>query len=109
MNFVTRTDPRENAFTIAVPEGWKAVGGAYRLSATDVRIGVALGSPDGQMRILLGDSNLVTFIEPNPMMAYAGLREGGYYGLGDGSQLLIQRYIAGQQFAQTYARTYVSR
>jgi len=98
---VTWTDPRENAFTISIPEGWKAVGGAYRLSATDVRIGVVLGSPDGQMRVLLGDSNLGTFIEPNQMMAYAGLREGGYYGLGDGSQLLIERYLTGQQFAQT--------
>ena len=107
--FVTWTDPRENAFTISIPEGWKAVGGAYRLSATDVRIGVVLGSPDGQMRVLLGDSNLGTFIEPNQMMAYAGLREGGYYGLGDGSQLLIERYLTGQQFAQTYARMYVSR
>jgi hypothetical protein len=82
-----------------MPEGWKAVGGAYRLSATDVRIGAVLGPPDGQMRVVLGDSNLGTFIEPNQMMAYTGLREGSYCGLGDGSQPLTERYFADQQFA----------
>ena len=101
IKFVAWTGPHELAFTISIPERWKAVGGTYRWSATGVRIGVVLGPPDGQMRVLLGDSNLGTFIEPNQMMAYAGLREGGYYGLGDGSQLLIERYLAGQQFAQT--------
>ena len=109
INFVTWTDPHENAFTISIPQGWKAVGGAYRLSSTDIRIGVALGSPDGQIRVLLGDSNLGTFIEPNPAMAYAGLHEGGYYGLGDGSRLLIEKYVAGPEFAQLYAQSYVSR
>ena len=66
------------AFTISIPERWQAVGGAYGLSATGVRIGVVLGPPDGQMRVLLGDSYLGTFIEPNQMMAYAGLHEAGF-------------------------------
>jgi hypothetical protein len=56
IKFVAWTDPHENAFTISIPERWKAVGGAYGLSATDVPIGVVLGPPDGQMRVLLGDS-----------------------------------------------------
>jgi hypothetical protein len=50
IKFAAWTDLHENAFTISIPERWKAVGGAYRLSATDVRIGVVLGPPDGQMR-----------------------------------------------------------
>ena len=78
IKFVASTDPHEFAFTISILERWKAVGGAYGLSATGMRIGVVLGPPDGQMRVLLGDSNLGTFIEPNQTMAYAGLREGGY-------------------------------
>jgi hypothetical protein len=59
--------------------------------------------------VILGDSNLGTFIEPTPMMAYAGMREGTYYRLGDGSQLLIRRYMFGQQAAREYVQTYVSR
>ena len=109
ITFTTWTDPREGAFTISAPQGWRVVGGLYRLSATDIRSGVTMASPDGQIRVLLGDSNLGTFIEPNPMMAYAGLREGMYYGLGDGSQLLIQRYMSGQQAARAYTQTYVSK
>jgi hypothetical protein len=42
-------------------------------------------------------------------MAYAGLREGTYYALGDGSKLLIRRYMDGQQAAREYVQTYVSR
>jgi hypothetical protein len=94
---------------MSVPQGWQAVGGMYRLSATDVRSGVTLASPDGQIRVILGDSNLGTFIEPSQMMAYAGLREGMYYQLGDGSKLLIQRYLDGQQGARKYAETLVSK
>jgi hypothetical protein len=68
-----------------------------------------MASPDGQMRVRVGDSNLGTFIEPTQMMAYAGMREGTYYRLGDGSQLLIKRYLNGQQAAQEYAQSLVSK
>jgi hypothetical protein len=109
ITFTTWTEPREGAYSMSVPQGWQAVGGMYRLSATDVRSGLTLASPDGQIRVILGDSNLGTFIEPNQMMAYAGLREGMYYQLGDGSKLLIQRYLDGQQGARKYAETLVSK
>lgn len=107
--FTTWMEPHENAYSISVPQGWKVVGGAYRLSATDIRSGITLASPDGQIRVVLGDSNLATFIEPNQMMAYAGLREGTYYALGDGSRLLIRRYLPGQLAAREYVQSYVAR
>jgi hypothetical protein len=34
IKFVAGTDPHEIAFTISIPERWKAVGGAYGLWAT---------------------------------------------------------------------------
>jgi len=43
------------------------------------------------------------------MMVYAGLREGMYYRLGDGSQLLIKSYLKGQQAAQVYAQTFLAK
>ncbi len=109
LSFVDWTDPREKAFTISVPRGWQVVGGAYRLSATDVRIGVTMMSPDDQIRGILGDANLGSFTEPNQVLAFEGLREGGYQTLGDGTRLEIRRYLSGQQFAQAYARTFVQR
>jgi hypothetical protein len=50
MKFSTWTDPHEGAFQVSVPQGWKVVGGTYRLSAEDIRYGVVMDSPDGQVR-----------------------------------------------------------
>jgi len=61
-------------------------------------------SPDGQMRIFSGDVNIGGFIGPTQALSYAGLREGGMYGLGDGSKLEIRRFISGSQFARSYAQ-----
>jgi hypothetical protein len=36
ITFTTWTEPHENAYSVSVPQGWKTVGGAYRLSPTDV-------------------------------------------------------------------------
>ena len=33
----TMVDPREQAFSIEVPQGWKAYGGMFRNNAVDVR------------------------------------------------------------------------
>jgi hypothetical protein len=104
VTYVNWKDPQEGAFTLQVPRGWQVVGGAYHLTATDVRSAVTMISPDGQMRIFFGDANIGGFIEPSQMLSYAGLREGGLYGLGDGSKLEIRRFITGAQFARTYAQ-----
>ncbi len=109
ITFTTWNEPREHAYSISVPQGWQAAGGLYHLSATDVRSDLVLASPDHQIRVRIGDTNLGTFIQPNQMMAIAGLREGMYYRLGDGSQLLIQHYLSGQQAAQVYAQTYIAK
>jgi hypothetical protein len=103
ISYVRWTDPHEGAFNMVVPQGWQVIGGAYRLSATDIRNGVTMMSPDGQVRIYVGDSNLGIFTQPNQMLAMGGLREGGYEMLGDGTKLEIRRYVTGQQFASNYA------
>jgi hypothetical protein len=109
LTFVNWNDPREGAFSVGVPQGWQVTGGTYRLSATDVRHALAMGSPEGRVRVTIGDSNIGLFIQPSQMLAMAGLREGGYYGLGDGTRLEIRRYIPGPQFARSYAQIFVSR
>src|SRR6202011_1194219 len=82
LRLVGWNDPHEGAFSVSVPQGWQVIGGAYRLSATDIRYALAMGSPDGQVRATIGDSNIGIFTQPTQMLAMAGLREGGYYGLG---------------------------
>jgi hypothetical protein len=109
LRFVTWTDPRENAYSMAVPQGWQVLGGSYRLSATDIRNGVVIISPDSRVRVIVGDSTLGGFTLPNQMLAMAGLREGAYQTLGDGTQLEIRRYLTGQQFARLYAQSFGQR
>lgn len=109
MNFVNWNDPHEGAFSVGVPQGWRVIGGSYRLSVTDVRYAIAMGSPDGQVRAIIGDSSIGLFIPPSQILATAGLREGGYYGLGDGTRVEIRRYIPGPQFVRAYVQSFVAR
>jgi hypothetical protein len=109
LTFVGWNDPHEGAFTVSVPQGWQVIGGAYRLSATDIRYALTMASPDGQVRANIGDSNIGLFTQPTQMLALGGLREGQYQGLGDGSKIEIRRYISGQQFARSYVENVVSR
>jgi hypothetical protein len=104
VSYVNWRDPQEGAFTLQVPRGWQVTGGEYRLSATDIRGSVTMISPDGQMRVFVGDANIGAYIGPTQTLSYAGLREGGMYGLGDGSKLEIRRYMTGSQFARAYAQ-----
>lgn len=101
-NYIRWMEPNENAFTLSVPEGWNIRGGAYRLSATDIRKGVNIFSPDGKIHIFWGDAEIPTFSLPTQMMYQLGLREGSYTALGDGSKLKIRSYAAGKQFAREY-------
>jgi hypothetical protein len=109
LSFVSWSDPHEGAFSTSVPQGWQVIGGAYRLAPVDVRYQVAMASPDGEVRVALGDASLGGFIQPTPMLAMAGLREGMYYQLGDGSKLDIRRYMTGQQFARGYVELVLSK
>lgn len=109
LNFVNWNDPHEGAFSVAVPRGWEVIGGAYRLSATDVRYALTLESPDSQIRVTVGDSNIPIYTQPTAMLASAGLREGGTYTIGDGTKLEIRRYIPGQQYVYYYVDAIVRR
>jgi hypothetical protein len=109
MSFVNWSDPHEGAFNVSVPQGWNVIGGAYRLSAVDVRYAAVTASPDGQIRASIGDSMVGAFTQPTPTLSMAGMREGSYQLLGDGTKLEILRYFSGQQFARSYVQTLVSR
>jgi hypothetical protein len=108
-NFVKWSDPHEGAFTVSVPQGWKAIGGTYRLSTEDVRYGVVMESPDGQLRASIGDAVVGAFTQPTQGLSATGLREGAYQTLPDGTRIELLRYLSGQQFARSYVETLVSR
>jgi hypothetical protein len=65
VQYVKYTDPREGAFTMDAPAGWKTEGGLFRFHALDIRPVVESTSPDGQMGIAVGDLDYLSlFIEP---------------------------------------------
>ena len=107
--WVRWTDPREGAFSASVPQGWNVSGGAFRQSATDIRKNVILLSPDRQIRMAVGDANVGAYTAPNAMYARAGMREGGYTALGDGSKLQIRRFLPARQFVREYVASSVRR
>jgi hypothetical protein len=107
--FVNWTDPHDGAFSVFVSEGWRVIGGAYRLSGEDARYSVAMSSPDGQLRASMGDSMVGAFTQPTQTLSAEGLGEGAFQTLGDGTRLEILAYNTGQQFAQSYVETLVSR
>jgi hypothetical protein len=109
LQFVQWNEPHEHMFSMAVPQAWQVLGGAYRLSATDVRTGILLSSPDNRIRVVLGDSNIPPYISPSQMLAFAGLREGGTYMLGDGTRMEIRRYVSGQAYARQYIQAFSQR
>jgi hypothetical protein len=63
-NWVSVRDPREQAFSIAVPKGWKIYGGLFRFSAVDARLVVDMTSPDGNTNVRVGDSTVPPYLVP---------------------------------------------
>lgn len=109
LNFVNWNDPHENAFSVSVPQGWHVIGGTYRLSPVDVRYAVSMDSPDGQIHVSIGDPMVGEFTQPSPTLTAAGLTEGNYKLLDDGSKLEVLQYLSGQKFGKSYVDTLVSR
>jgi hypothetical protein len=95
-------DPREGAFGVSIPQGWSITGGSIRHSATDIRKTVVVLEPDRQIRITVGDANLGAYTVPTAVYGAAGLREGMYNTLSDGSKLQIRRFLPASQFVPEY-------
>lgn len=102
LTFTSWRDPRENAFTVSVPQGWHVVGGMYRLSATDTRSVVNAMSPDGRLSLAYGDANIGVFSEMTPMATRFGMRPGSVQTLGDGTRVTYRNYVTGRQFVREY-------
>lgn len=100
LQYVPWSDPLENAFTVQVPRGWKALGGMYRFGAADSRAALTLLSPDGGVLIKLGQKEFGAFMEPIAMPG-GGLRSGSLPTAG-GSGVAILGYLSGAQFARYY-------
>lgn len=107
--YVRWNDPRENAFSLEVPEGWQIQGGLYRMASVDVRGAWQAVSPAGDIVITGGDPELPPFTEPTHMLAMTGFPEGSWYSPGYGVRMLVRRYMPGALFAREYVSARAAR
>lgn len=57
-------DPTENAFAFDVPQGWTVAGGTKRIAPILAAGWVTARSPDGAMRVFVGDPGIPSFTVP---------------------------------------------
>jgi len=108
MQFVRWQDPNEHAFDVGVPQDWNVRGGMQRFAAVDTRFGVEAVSPDGQIRVYVGDAGVPPHTLPNPLLDAGGFTEGTWYSPGFGVSLLVERYRPGSEFASDYVTRQVA-
>src|SRR6202049_5256822 len=75
-SFVPWREPNEGRFSLDVPRGWKVGGGILRRTPVDVRSAVNAVSPDGAIRVVIGDDDLVARREPDAAQRVVALWEG---------------------------------
>jgi len=94
------TDPREGAFIVDVPAGWRTEGGLLRRSAIDITGSIRTSSPDGATGVFLGDERLSNCVTPEVMQG--SMREGQVYDSGAGTRLMILRMQPPAVFGMNY-------
>jgi hypothetical protein len=109
IQYVRWQDPRESAFSVEVPSGWNTQGGLFRVSAIDVRAALQSVSPDNQIRINAGDTNIPIFSEPTPQGIALGFPEGSWYTPGPGATMMVRRYYTGRGFLLEYLTSTISQ
>ncbi len=102
LDFVPFTDPMEGAFHGEVPAGWETEGGLYRAAAVDVRPWLRTRSPDQAILVFAGEPQVPTFSLPSEISSWLGWQEGDWYSPGYGVQMMISRYLPGEEFAAAY-------
>jgi len=106
--YVRWQDPREGAFSVEVPQGWRVDGGMFRFSTADVRGALEMESPDGQVKVVAGDPAVPTHTLPSQMLNMTGFPEGSGYSPGYNVRMLVRRYMTGLQFATEYVQSKLS-
>jgi hypothetical protein len=104
VTFQRWTDPRQDAFSLELPKGWKAEGGMIHRNAVDPRSVIRCSSPDGAVFLYGGDAQVPSFTLPTQMLMQTGFREGAMYSPGYGVKMMVMRHLPGAVFAEWYVR-----
>lgn len=108
LTYTSWSDPKENAFSIEVPNGWKVVGGLYRLAPIDLRRQVNTISPDGQIQIQANDARVSAYVPYGPSAQVRGLHEGQSYQV-NGVTYTILHPMRGDEYSKKYVEVAVKK
>ena len=103
-SYATWTDPAEGAFTVSLPTGWPVSGGTARNSLIDVHYVVRAQSPDSGVQFFMDDPSILIREVPNAGTQMMGVRPGQVVPSGSGTNLEIEQYRPGAQFASDYVK-----
>lgn len=104
LQFVLWHDPAENSFTIEVPEGWHVMGGVNWVGPTNAQHFVRAQSPDGAIRVYIGDPEIVPRQVPNAFSwMQTGAGEGQMFRTPSGDPALLSRFLTGAEYAKQHA------
>lgn len=98
LHYEAWTDPREGAFSVELPRGWRIDGGIVRPSPAQCRGRVSAASPDGAVGIYLGNADFPIYLEPSDYTAMLGHSEGSTMTTQDGGSLTVMRYLGAQEY-----------
>ena len=102
--WVPFTDPKERAFTVAVPQGWKIEGGTQRWNALQYRFWLRVATPDGSTILAINDATDFFYTIPTPVLAGAGFHEGSLYSPTGVTFYKVARYQNGAQYAASWGQ-----
>jgi len=99
--FTRWVEPREHAFSVDVPTGWKLEGGLTYLGPIDPQTYISVTSPDGKLRVFLGDSQLLARQVPGQLTRQqTNASEGQTFKSPTGAPVMMQRFMTGPQYAK---------
>jgi len=104
-SFYNFTDPKENAFSIEIPEGWQmsSDSGLFR-PYIDAGVKLQAVSPNGQGFFYI--SPYGAYVVPNDLLTFAGFSEGSYYDPSGGVSypMIVKNYVEAGDFLNEYVQ-----
>lgn len=95
------SDPKQNAFSLQVPQSWTTQGAMEQPGSLDYRGWVNATSPDLTMTVFMGDSRIPIYTIPNMQLASYGFVQGSRYNPG-GYNSVVASYIPANKYVVKY-------
>jgi len=102
--YQTWQDPAEGAFSVALPVGWQISGGTVRTTRIEAHYVVHATAPDGGAQLFMDDPRVMMREVPNRGTQMMGARVGQVMPTGSGTNLVLEPYHGGAQFAAEYVQ-----